>query len=478
MCSFFSHNDTEEKVQEKKSNQNNAMKQFGPMENLQDKIAVLTIKIGHLQRENTDLTIKMERVQNKNIDVISRIERLLKENEVVKNENTNLKTINELVQRNTQSIQLTNKTLQLQRLEYFEQTKQLQEEKNMIKNEIEKNRQEKMRIIEHHQQEESKINNQIEQFHQQEAEMHKEKEQLRLENYRLVAQIIQYRLENDKRNNENRQLREDISAKNNEIQQIEEDKNTISNEIEQLQRQNNAMRNELQALQREKTNMKIEIQQLQEATKSSFILKSGTVTVSTDVELGRGSYGAVYKGDFHGTLVAVKEYYQIIVSEYNMKILEREINIAAQCRHPNLLQFLCATRNDRSHLLIVTELMDMALRSLLEERARKKSRLDNQEMKSISLDVARGLNYLHSKKPSPIIHRDISSANVLLNIEHGEVRRAKISDYGSANFMELSTTPNPGAAIYAAPEASQAQQSPKVTGSETNMFVTSLFEIC
>ena len=53
----------------------------------------------------------------------------------------------------------------------------------------------------------------------------------------------------------------------------------------------------------------------------------------------------------------------------------------------------------------------------------------------ISLDVALALNYLHQKKPEPIIHRDISSANVLL-WRQGDQWRGKVSDYGTANFMQ------------------------------------------
>ena len=55
------------------------------------------------------------------------------------------------------------------------------------------------------------------------------------------------------------------------------------------------------------------------------------------------------------------------------------------------------------------ELMDRSLRSLYEER-----RLTEKEISFISLDVALTLIYLHQNKPDPIIHRDISSANVLL----------------------------------------------------------------
>jgi serine/threonine protein kinase len=112
--------------------------------------------------------------------------------------------------------------------------------------------------------------------------------------------------------------------------------------------------------------------------------------------------------------------------------------------------------------------MDLTLRTLLEQRAREQSQLKYQEVKSISLDVALGLNYLHSKTPNPIIHRDVSSANVLLWIENGAVRRAKVSDYGSANSMKVSNTANPGSPLYAAPEANREIQDPKVNIFESN----------
>jgi serine/threonine protein kinase len=234
---------------------------------------------------------------------------------------------------------------------------------------------------------------------------------------------------------QNRQLREENTQQNYDIQEHEENNSKLSDEIRQLRQGNN--------------NMAIEIER-------------GTVTFSTNDGLGKGSWASVYKGDFFGTKVAVKQYHDIILSQHNQEILQREINIASQCRHPNLLQMICATRNERNCLLIVTELMDTSLRKLVEQRSKEKSQLEPSQIKSISLDVARGLNYLHSRKPSPIIHRDVSSANVLLWMENGSVRRAKLSDYGSANFMEACNTRFPGAAPYAAPEAKRRAHTPKV----------------
>ena len=280
-------------------------------------------------------------------------------------------------------------------------------------------------------------------------------------------------LEADNKANENRvceennRLRQDNSNMRREIQQLGQESNNRTIEIHELRQENINKNQEIRQLQREIISTKNENQQLQqekeveEEFRSSFFVESGSVVISRE-ELGRGSWGAVYTGDFYGTTVAVKEFHEIILSPHNEEILHREVVMASQCRHPNLLQFICATKNDQRHLLIVTERMDMTLRKLLEQHATEKSRLEYQEIKSISLDVACGLNYLHSKTPKPIIHRDISSANVLLFIKNGEVRRAKISDYGSANFMQACNTANPGAAIYAAPEARQAQQDPKV----------------
>ena len=62
------------------------------------------------------------------------------------------------------------------------------------------------------------------------------------------------------------------------------------------------------------------------------------------------------------------------------------------------------------------------------------------------------MNYLHSQR-EPIIHHDLSSANVLLEAMAGGVQKAKVCDLGSANLVRLATTPGEGAIIYTAPEA-------------------------
>ena len=195
----------------------------------------------------------------------------------------------------------------------------------------------------------------------------------------------------------------------------------------------------------------------------SEVLRSGTrdwillrkeVTLGRKV-LGKGAWGIVNEGMFRGCKVAVKKIHDLILSDHNRRSFEREMNIASRCRHPNLLQFIGATNDDGSPLF-VTELLDTCLRRLLSERE-----LTPKEVLNLTLDIAKGLNYLHLMKPLPIIHRDISSANVLL-WRRGECWRAKLSDYGAANFMRRCMTANKGAIIYSAPEAFTPRQSPKV----------------
>ena len=176
----------------------------------------------------------------------------------------------------------------------------------------------------------------------------------------------------------------------------------------------------------------------------------------TDKCLGRGGWGSVYEGTYCGCAVAVKQIHEVILSPHNIRLFEREMNIASRCRHPCLLQFIGAT-NDEESPLFVTELMETSLRALLEQ-----CELSETEISTISLDVAQALNYLHQKKPSPIIHRDVSSANVLL-WRQGDQWRGKVSDYGTVNFMQQTMTVAPGNVIYSAPEVLTSNQTAKVS---------------
>ena len=188
----------------------------------------------------------------------------------------------------------------------------------------------------------------------------------------------------------------------------------------------------------------------------------------TSEVLGMGGWGKVRVAKLRGYRVAAKCLHQQILSEYNVLQFKREMNISAKIRHPNLLLFMGATLEGEP--IILTELLPTSLRKELEKR-----KLSRPVICSIVQDIAHGLSYLHQWKPHPIIHRDISSGNVLLeSLSNGW--RAKVSDYGSANFMNLVSTTGPGSPTYAAPEANfPMQQTPKM---DVYSFGVLLVEMC
>ena len=231
----------------------------------------------------------------------------------------------------------------------------------------------------------------------------------------------------------------------------------LQNEVSSLQRKQEEQRQEVDEMRRQRASA--------EREKSSYdwIISRNEVQV-TDKNLGSGGWGMVYEGRYCGCAVAVKQVREDFTPACSLKMFQREIDMASKCRHPCLLQFIGATI-DGEFPLLVTELMETSLRRLLRERP-----LSIGEVSIISLDVARALNYLHRKRPVPMIHRDISSANVLLWRKAGRETgiqeaqwRGKVSDYGTAKFVEEVMTQNPGCFVYSAPEGRTTTQTTKVS---------------
>ena len=211
-----------------------------------------------------------------------------------------------------------------------------------------------------------------------------------------------------------------------------------------------------------------EIKQIK--TDPSWMLDIKEVTIMTDQQIGIGGWAIVTQAQFRGIRVAAKRLHEKIISDFNLQLFKREIAINAELRHPNLVLFIGATVIDKVKPVILMELMPTNLNEEL-----KKSKLSKKDIISISQDVAHGLMYLHQWKPLPILHRDISSKNILL--EHmSSGWRAKVSDYGTANFQDAVATINPGCIPYSAPEARNPdQQSPKM---DVYSFGVLLIEMC
>ena len=162
-------------------------------------------------------------------------------------------------------------------------------------------------------------------------------------------------------------------------------------------------------------------------------------------KIGEGGWGYVARGLYKEQKVAVKCLHKNVVSSYSIKTLKREVSMMAKVRHPCLLLFIAVVFDHPSGSpMIITELMDCSLRDVYKT-------LKGRQKIKIMIDIACALHYLHTHKDK-ILHRDVSSANVLIRETVRELYDGKLSDFGSANLARYAVSAGPGAELYMAPE--------------------------
>ena len=179
---------------------------------------------------------------------------------------------------------------------------------------------------------------------------------------------------------------------------------------------------------------------------------------STDKVIGRGSYGRVIEVCVHGTLCAAKEVHSNFVDDVSTQEFERtketflaECVNASRILHPNLVQVLGIHYPTPEAKLpwLVMELMEFSLKDFLQRNV-EQNKIPLYTKLSILVDISQGLEFLHDQG---IIHRDLSSNNVLLT-KHVV---AKIGDLGVAKAIEQNLikthTQVPGTPHFMPPEA-------------------------
>ena len=147
--------------------------------------------------------------------------------------------------------------------------------------------------------------------------------------------------------------------------------------------------------------------------------------------LGRGGYGDVYKAEWFGKEVAIKELHLSMLSNTLQEEFTHESQIMAQCRFPNIIG-LYGICDEQGHKGLVMEYMPKgSLRAVLED---KKEEINWDRRWTMAIDIGNGLNYLHSDN---ILHRDLKSLNILLDINYC----AKICDFGLSKIkLETSSS--------------------------------------
>ncbi|KAM3696353.1 hypothetical protein ACJW31_06G032500 [Castanea mollissima] len=166
-------------------------------------------------------------------------------------------------------------------------------------------------------------------------------------------------------------------------------------------------------------------------------------------ELGRGSYGVVYKGIISsgGKTIAVKRLEEAV--KEGEREFQAEITAIARTHHKNLVRVLGFCIEGSRKLLVYEYMNNGSLADLIFKAERPpiwKERI------RIALDVARGLLYLHEEGEVCIIHCNIKPQNILMD----DNWTAKISDFGFAKLLipnqSRATTDPEGRSAYLAPE--------------------------
>ncbi|XP_061988775.1 MDIS1-interacting receptor like kinase 2-like isoform X2 [Rosa rugosa] len=168
--------------------------------------------------------------------------------------------------------------------------------------------------------------------------------------------------------------------------------------------------------------------------------------------IGKGGFGSVYKAKLPSEeVVAVKKLHSPCDGEGSFqKEFLSEVRALTEIRHRNIVKLYGFCSHTRNSLLVYEYLEMGSLFSILcnEEEAKK---LDWSKRVNIIKGVAHGLSYMHNDVSPPIVHRDISSKNILLDADY----EAHISDFGTAKLLEHDSsnwTAVAGTVGYIAPE--------------------------
>ena len=170
------------------------------------------------------------------------------------------------------------------------------------------------------------------------------------------------------------------------------------------------------------------------------------------VELGKGSFGAVYRGTLRTVQPAAIKVLNASIGGDAQAAFEREAAILKHVnRDKNVVQLYGTSKMPDGKLLLVTELMEGGdLRRALNDPVTAEALAWHRNGKTVALDITRGLTALHAVN---VVHRDLKSKNVLLT----DTLTAKVADVGiaaiqSQGYLTASAGNVIGTLAWSAPE--------------------------
>ncbi|XP_027337411.1 MDIS1-interacting receptor like kinase 2-like [Abrus precatorius] len=149
--------------------------------------------------------------------------------------------------------------------------------------------------------------------------------------------------------------------------------------------------------------------------------------------IGTGAYGSVYRAQLpSGNIVALKKLHQMESQNPTFdKSFRNEVKMLTEICHKNIVKLHGYCLHNRSMFLVYQYMERGSLFYVLNNDVEAEE-LNWSMRVNIIKGMAHALSYMHHDCTPPIIHRDVTTSNVLLNSQ----LEAFVSDFGTARLLD------------------------------------------